>query len=254
MRKHRNMLISCMFLLQFTASNAAQATSAADSAAPSRATPHCKNLALDFSKPESRWQHIPISKLKRDTRYSIVQDGADQVLRAQADRSASFYISRLKNPMSADASLQWRWKTDALIAGADNRNKKLEDAPLRIALGFDGDIKSLSAVEQKTFARARTFSSAPLPYATLMYIWSEQVPLETIIPSAHTSQLKMLVVASGKEGLGQWHTLKRNISEDYRRAFASAPGKLLWTGVMSDTDNTGQKALAWYADISLSCL
>jgi hypothetical protein len=245
---------TCLLLLSCLASKTALATQTADSVALPPSGASCQNQVFDFAKSETGWKHVPISKLKRDTRYTIEQDGNDKVLRAQADRSASFYVSRLKKPTSANTSLQWRWKTDALIPGADNRNKKLEDSPLRIVLGFDGDLKSLPAAEQKQFARAKTFSTAVLPYATLMYIWSEQVPVETIIPSAHSSQVKMLVVASGTEGLGQWNTIKRNVTEDYRRAFASAPGKLLGIAVMSDTDNTGQKALGWYADISLSCL
>lgn len=254
MSKFSHATFPSLLLLSCLTSNTVLATQTADSVAPPQSRASCQNQVFDFAKPETGWKHVPISKLKRDTRYTIEQDGNDKVLRAQADRSASFYVSRLKKPTSANTSLQWRWKTDALIPGADNRDKKLEDSPLRIVLGFDGDIKSLPAAEQKQFARAKTFSTAVMPYATLMYIWSEQVAVETIIPSAHSSQVKMLVVASGTEGLGQWQTIKRNVTEDYRRAFASAPGKLLGIAAMSDTDNTGQKALGWYADISLSCL
>jgi hypothetical protein len=222
-------------------------------AEPDHAGIRCQRQALDFGSPQAGWTHIPISKFKRDTVYSTEQDGNSKVLRAKADRSASIYASTLGIPMSDYSTLNWRWKTDALIPGADNRNKKREDAPLRIVVSFDGDMASLPAAEKRRFKLAKTFSSAPLPYATLMYIWSEQVPLETIIPSAHTSQVKMLVVASGKSGLGKWQTLQRRLPEDYRRAFGAAPGKLLGISVMSDTDNTGKTALGWYADIVIEC-
>ena len=86
-----------------------------------------------------------------------------------------------------------------------------------------------------------------------MYIWSDQVPVETIIPSTHTSQVKMLVVASGTAGLGQWHSLRRNVAVDYRRAYGAEPGAVLSVSVMTDTDNTGEKAVGEYADIRFDC-
>jgi hypothetical protein len=87
----------------------------------------------------------------------------------------------------------------------------------------------------------------------LMYIWSEQVPVGTVIPSAHTSQVKMLVVASGSDGLGRWQSLKRNVAEDYKLAYGTEPGPVLGVAVMTDTDNTGEKAVGEYAGIRISC-
>jgi len=194
-----------------------------------------------------------LSKLKRDTAYAVVQEDGHAVLRATADSSASLYEAQLKEPAGMPASLSWRWKTDALVPGADNRDRKREDSPLRVVVAFDGDISSLPAEEQTRFRRARTLSGRSLPYATLMYIWSEQVPLNTVIPSAHTSQVKMLVVASGTAGLGNWHSLRRNLAEDYRRAYGAEPGRVLSMAVMTDTDNTGTHAVGEYADIRLEC-
>jgi hypothetical protein len=144
------------------------------------------------------------------------------------------------------AILQWRWKTDALVPGADNRDKKREDAPLRVIVGFDGDLSTLPPSEKGLLL-------ADLPYATLMYIWSDHAAVESVIPSAHTSRVKMLVVASGARGLGQWHTERRNLAADYRRAFGTAPGRVLSVAVMTDTDNTGTKAVGEYADIRFDC-
>ena len=175
------------------------------------------------------------------------------MLRAVADRSASAYVAALDKPASVPTSLSWRWKTKALVPGADNRERAREDAPLRVILSFDGDLSTLSQEEQTRFRRARTFADQDLPYATLIYIWSEQVPVETIIPSTHTSQVKMLVVASGAAGLGQWQSLRRNVAEDYRRAYGAEPGAVLSVSVMTDTDNTGEKAVGEYADIRFEC-
>ena len=86
-----------------------------------------------------------------------------------------------------------------------------------------------------------------------MYIWTDQVPVGTVIPSAHTSQVKMLAVASGTGGLGSWQVVKRNLAEDYKRAYGAEPGPLLGIGVMTDTDHTGAKAVGEYAGLRLGC-
>lgn len=219
--------------------------SAADS------TSACQPLSLAFAQQD--WTHLPLSKFKNDTLYSIELQDGHQVLRAEADDSASLYAIKFNAPSTEASALKWRWKTDALIAGADNRDQKREDAPLRVLLSFDGDRSSLSETEQFRIKMSKAISGAELPFATLMYIWSEQVALETVISSAHTSQIKMLVVASGKSGLGQWHAMQRHIVNDYRRAFGAEPGRITGVSVMTDTDNTGKKALGWYADLSLTC-
>jgi hypothetical protein len=208
--------------------------------------------ARDFGFDKG-WVHAPLSKLKRDTVYTLVRQEGRTVLRATADRSASAYVTTLQPPASVPTILSWRWKTDALVPGADNRERSKEDSPLRVMLAFDGDLSTLSQQEQTRFKWAGSLASQGLPYATLMYIWSEQVPVETIIASTHTSQVKMLVVASGTAGLGQWHALRRNVAADYRRAYGAEPGAVLSVSVMTDTDNTGEKAVGEYADIRFEC-
>jgi hypothetical protein len=183
----------------------------------------------------------------------LVQEEGRTVLHGTADRSASAYVAFLKPKAAVPAALSWRWKTDALVPGADNRDKSREDAPLRVIVAFDGDPATLPEAEQKRFKRAKNLSGRDLPYAMLMYIWSEQVAVESLIPSAHTSQLKMLVVASGASGLGQWQSVRRNLAQDYRRAYGAEPGRVLGVAVMTDTDNTGAKAVGQYADIRFVC-
>ena len=213
----------------------------------------CKHRDFGFDQSKSGWMHQPLSKLKRDTVYTLVQEGGSTVLRGAADGSASAFVARLKQAAAVPAILSWRWKTDALVPGADNRDKKREDAPLRVMIAFDGDRSTLPEAEQKRFRRARNLLGREPPYAMLMYIWSDQVAVESIIPSAHTSQVKMLVVASGTDGLGSWQSVRRNVADDYRRAYGTEPGPVLGVAVMTDTDNTGEKAVGEYTDIRFEC-
>jgi len=40
-----------------------------------------------------------------------------------------------------------------------------------------------------------------------------------------------------------------NVLEDYRRAFGEEPPRIRAVAVMSDSDNTGARTVAWYGDI-----
>jgi DUF3047 family protein len=223
-------------------------------AAPREAGP-CVARDLGFDRGEAGWVHVPLSKLKRDTVYAL-KPHADRpgVLRASADRSASLYVAPLKMAMaSSTTTLRWSWKTDALVPGADNRDKSREDAPLRVLVAFDGDIATLPEAEQKRYSRAKKISGRSLPYALLMYIWTDQVPVDSVIPSAHTSQVKMIAVASGRDGLGEWKSVTRNLAADFRLAYGAEPGAVTGIGVMTDTDNTSTRAVGEYAGIRTAC-
>jgi hypothetical protein len=223
-------------------------------AAGEAATKPCEPRDLGFDQKAVGWKHLPLSKLKRDTVYTLVADaGRAGTLRASADRSASLYVALLKPAVRAPMTLSWDWKTDALVPGADNRDKAREDAPLRVVVAFDGDVTKLPEAEQKNFKRAKALSGRTPPYAVLMYIWTDQVPVGSVIASAHTSQVKMLAVASGPAGLGSWQSVQRNLAEDYRRAYGAEPGPLLGVAVMTDTDNTGAKATGEYAGLRITC-
>ncbi|WP_298923802.1 DUF3047 domain-containing protein [uncultured Ramlibacter sp.] len=221
-------------------------------AAPNTGVP-CEAKNLGFERKEAGWAHVPMSKLKRDTVYTQVTEGKRSVLRASADRSASLYAAVIEPALRTPMSLSWEWKTDALVAGADNRDRSREDAPLRVMVFFDGDFSKLAPAERKRFERVKKFTDKDLPYAVLMYVWTDGVPVDTVIPSAHTSQVKMLAVASGAAGLGAWQSVQRNLAADYRRAYGAEPGPVTGIAVMSDTDNTGGKAVGEYAGIRLRC-
>ncbi len=208
---------------------------------------------LPFDGQSNPWGPAPLSKFKQDTQYHVAAQDGRQVLQAQAEGSASLYGAAFKPARSANSWLRWSWKTDALVPRADNADRHREDAPLRVVVAFDGDASKLPFAERSQRKLAEAMTGRPPPYAALMYIWGSQEPPGTIIPSAHTRQIKMLVVQSGTDGLGQWHDVRRNLREDYRRAFGAPPGPVVALAVMTDTDNTGEKATGLYAGFAFDC-
>jgi hypothetical protein len=217
--------------------------------APSQ-VPRFSAAAPDAVKPPG-WEPWILHPRKRQTRYDLLTEGGAAVIRATAAESASGLLAQVDVNPELTPVVQWRWRADQLVPGADNTDAALEDSPVRVVLAFDGDKSKLPVREQMFFERVKLLSGQDLPYATLMYIWENQQPVDAILSNPHTARIKKVVAASGSDGLKRWHELRRNYVADYERAFGKPPGRLIGVAVMTDTDNTRSKVVAWYGDIEL---
>src|SRR5262249_27454558 len=101
-------------------------------------------------------------------------------------------------------------------------------------------------------AQVKAWTGMDLPYATLEYVWGEGASKEAIIENTWTGRIRMLMVESGPDKVGQWVTETRNVYEDYERVFGEIPERITAVGIITDTDATGTKTEAYYGDIALS--
>jgi hypothetical protein len=204
--------------------------------------------------PPRDWQPWVINRSKAPTRYRLERDpltGA-VVVQATADASASGLRQLLDVDPREQPVVEWRWRVLELIVSADNQDRYAEDSPVRLMLFFDGDRSTLPLKEQLLMETAQLVSGQALPFATLMYIWENRFPVGTVLPNSFTGQVKLVVAGSGAdERLGQWKRFERNYVEDFRRAFGAEPGRLVGIGIMTDTDNTGERIEAYYGDVRL---
>jgi hypothetical protein len=199
----------------------------------------------------SGWQEWSFSRFKKPTSYELIEDSGARVIKASAEGSASGLRHALRVDPAAYPVLAWRWKVNQLIETADNTHKHTEDSPVRVLVTFDGAVEKIPFADRVLFDNVYLLTGRRMPYATLVYIWENRAPKNTVIPNQHTSRIKMIVAKSGRGNLGHWQKITRNIVDDYRRAFGERPGMITSVGIMTDTDNTGLKAEALYGDIEL---
>lgn len=225
--------------------------------APTDLTPRSDIVKFSDSRPGAKlprgWHGWIITRAKSPTRYDLVTDPLTQqvVLHAVADGAATGLQQRLSVDPIARPTIAWQWRVVELIHGADNTDRDAEDSPARLLLFFDGDTTRLPARDQVMMDTARMLTGQAVPYATLMYIWENHQPIDTVIPNRLTNRVKMVVAGTGKTRLGQWKQFERNYVDDFERAFGEAPGRLIGIGILTDTDNTGSKVEAFYGDIEL---
>ena len=188
---------------------------------------------------------------KRPTVYRLVDNGGATVLEAYADGAGTGFYRRVRVDPRRQPLLEWRWRIEDLIEGADLRVGAREDSMARLVVSFHGDPGKLDFEDRTKLRLAKAFAGEPLPYAMLIYVWSNQIPAETALPSPQLDRIRMVVVESGPAHVGQWRSYRRDVLEDYRRAFGEEPGDIVAVGVLTDSDNTQRVARSYYGDITL---
>ena len=195
------------------------------------------------------WKPLTFQNVARHTRYELVRDDAQVVVRADAEAGASGLIRDIRIDAREYPVVQWRWKVANLLERADVARKDGDDYPARLYVVFRSDRDRLSVwVKIKIFFYRLLYGEEP-PTGAINYIWDAHAPKGTIVPNAYTARVRMIVVESGTAGSNRWITEERNLLEDYRAAFQDDPPPVVGVAIMTDTDNTGESATAWYGDI-----
>ena len=87
-----------------------------------------------------------------------------------------------------------------------------------------------------------------MPDAALNYVWDNRQPVGTSMPNAYTDRTRMIVLRSGTGDAGGWVIERRDVADDFKRAFGEVPAQLSGIALASDTDNTGERARAGFAE------
>lgn len=169
---------------------------------------------------------------KGETQYILVEDNGRKVVQAISHAGASGLVKEIDFNPAEYRYLRWSWKITDIIAGGDERVKAGDDYAARVYVVFPG----------RFFWQTRAIN----------YIWANQLPQGQSIPNPYTSQAIMVAVQSGPARSGEWVDEERDLLSDYKRLFGEEPKNAGAIAIMTDTDNTGESAMAWYKDIILS--
>jgi DUF3047 family protein len=197
------------------------------------------------------WVPFFISRHERQTEYRLVKMDGVTVVRAEANASASALLHRLTFDPKQYPLLHWRWKVENLLAKADIRRKEGDDFPARLYVLFDYDLGKLPFAERTKIRLARVLYGAEMPGAALCYVWDNKTAPGSILPSAYTDRVRLVVLRSGPGEVGRWVTEERNLYDDFRAAFGEDPPNASGLVIATDTDNTGERAVAYFGDIEL---
>lgn len=168
------------------------------------------------------------------TNYSILEAEESSVrhpaIRASCrDATASGLLLEREHRLADAPVLEWRWRVDSIYSGLDETSKAGDDYPARIYV----------VARRWPAFRSRAIN----------YVWASSQPQGAAWENAFAGQFMMIAVRSGKDRLGEWLTERRNVLEDFRRLHDLEPTSIDGLAIMTDCDNAGQSATAFYGPI-----
>ncbi len=197
------------------------------------------------------WEALEFPNIDRLTQYRLVEEDGQQVVMAETQNSASGLIARVHIEPGDSLLLRWRWKVSSVYDKGNARTKQGDDYPARIYVAFEFEKEKAGFFERAKRKAAAVVFGEELPGNALNYIWANQLSKEEIVANPYTDTTMMIAVESGNAKAGQWVTVERDLIVDYQRAFGEAPPPIVGVAIMSDSDNTGESATAWFGDVEL---
>ena len=213
---------------------------------PSQPTPFSKAM-LGSALPQG-WALNTLPNVPHATRFELVGDEDQTVLRAESENAAASLMHKLSVDTAKTPWLAWRWKVSRVLASADLAAKSGDDYAARVYVLFDYPLENLGLADRLTISLVRAIYGQELPAAALCYVWDNRYPVGTSAWSAYTDRVRMIVLESGGEHVGQWRLERRDVAADFRAAFGEEPPPVSGIALAADTDNTGETVTAWFGD------
>jgi hypothetical protein len=160
--------------------------------------------------------------------YTVMEEGGVRFLRAHAEKLGLQAATQHEWNLDEYPILAWKWRPIEFPKGGDERNSSANDSALAVYLLVPySNIRGPRAVK---------------------YIWSEQVPVGTLLES-NMGLTKVRVLRSGRSGLNTWTEERVDARAAYLAAFeVKETPKPAGIGVLTDSDDTGSTATGDYAD------
>ncbi|MCG6981959.1 MAG: DUF3047 domain-containing protein [Deltaproteobacteria bacterium] len=197
----------------------------------------------------AHWEPLYFKSKEQHTDYSLVREDGQVVVKALADGSASMLRRKISIDPKEYPIIQWRWKVANILKKGNVYQKDGDDDPARIYVTFAYDPTKLGFFENIKYKLIKVLYGEYPPLAALTYIWASNAPKGLVVPNPFTDRAMMVVVESGAKNVNSWIDEERDIYGDYRNAFGDEPPMISGVAIMTDTDNTGESATAYYGDI-----
>ena len=189
---------------------------------------------FDFTENElSELQVRKVRGADNKTIYSVGSNENGNFLKSVADNAASGLGKEIKIDLNRTPFINITWKVEKDLSGIKENTKKGHDFAARVFV-----IKKTGAT--------------PLSNRAINYVFSSNNEVGTNYPSPYTKKSIDNVLASTKNNLNEWITVKANVKEDFKRLHDLDVDELDGLAIMSDTDNSKMKSIAYFQNIYFS--
>jgi len=184
---------------------------------------------LELSKLEVR----KVRGADNKTIYSVGSNENGNFLKGIADNAASGLGKKTEINLNKTPFINITWKIEKDLPGGKENTKKGHDFAARVFV-----IKKTGAT--------------PLSNRAINYVFSSNNKIGVSSPSPYTKKSIDKVLASTKENLNEWITVKANVKEDFKKFHNLDVNQLDGLAIMVDTDNSKMKAISYFQNIYFS--
>ena len=167
------------------------------------------------------------------TKYSIGKNDKGNFLKAVANNAASGLGKQIKINLNNTPILNITWKVEKDLSGINERSKKGHDYAARVF------------VVKKTGA-------TPLSNRAMNYVFSSNEDVNVFHASPYTKKSIDYVLATTKEHLNEWVTVKVNVKDHFKEFHNLDLDEINGVAIMADTDNSKLSSVAYYQNIYFS--
>ncbi len=189
-----------------------------------------------FEFTEIELSNLEVRKVRgadNKTIYTVGSDEKGSFYKAVANNAASGLGKEVKIDLNKTPFINITWKIEKGLPGIKENTKKGHDFAARV------------------FAIKKT-GATPLSNRAINYVYSSNNEIGFNSPSPYTKKSIDNVLATTKSNLNEWVTVKSNVKEDFKRFHNLDVNELDGLAIMSDTDNSKMKAVAYYQNIYFS--
>ena len=189
-----------------------------------------------FNFTENELSELDVRKVRgadNKTLYSTGINDNGNYLKSIADNSASGLGKKIKIDLNKTPFINITWKIENDLVGIKENTKKGHDFAARVFV-----IKKTGAT--------------PLSNKAINYVFSSNNNVGLNWPSPYTKKSIDYVLASTKNNFNEWISVKSNVKEDFRRFHGLNVNEIDGLAIMSDTDNSKMKSIAYFQNIYFS--
>ena len=189
-----------------------------------------------FEFSEKELSELKVRKVRgadNKTVYSAGSNKNGNFFKAVADNAASGLGKEMKIDLNKTPFINITWKIEQDLKGIKEDTKKGHDFAARV------------------FAVKKT-GATPLSNRAINYVFSSNSEIGKNWPSPYTKKSIDNVLASTKDNLNVWVTVKANVKDDFKKFHDLDIDELDGLAIMSDTDNSKMKSVAYYQNIFFS--
>ena len=189
-----------------------------------------------FEFTEKELSALEIRKVRgadNKTSYTVGSNENGNFLKAVADNAASGLGKEIKIDLNKTPFINITWKIEKDLRGNKENTKKGHDYAARV------------------FAIKKT-GATPLSNRAINYVFSSNGEVGENRPSPYTKKSIDNVLATTKDNLNEWVTVKANVKEDFKKFHDLDVSELDGLAIMADTDNSKIKSISYFQNIYFS--